>query len=119
MSKRILVQKPVDPIATSAEDCAATLVRASLGLKLSSPCYWDDLDYLLQHLITDDTRAKCVVDALMDDDVDVVVEHGDTWAASEEIAIRIIGKRELRFGARERHLQLTAERPTSTRTATR
>jgi ribosomal protein L7/L12 len=82
-----------------AESCAEFLVRIACGIKQSSPCYWDDLDSIIAQNITNDADAKSVVDALMNvgADTHVFFRGYDPDDAAEEVAIRIIGNRGLRF----------------------
>jgi hypothetical protein len=55
--------------------------------------------YVLENL-TGDAEAKRVVDALMDSGAHIIVMKGhDAETAAKEVAIRIIGIRELRFAA--------------------
>lgn len=90
-------------ILSAADATARFLVVVACGLKAVTPrgCYWDDLDQVIAQNINDDTEAKRVVNALMELGGDVHVREGfNSWDAAEEVAIRIIGNRDLRFEVR-------------------
>jgi ribosomal protein L7/L12 len=98
MSKRF-ARTAVDAINRS-NATAEFLVLIFCGLQAVWPrgCYWDALDQILDQNITDDEEAKRVVDHLMQYGKDVELREGfDAWDAAEQVAIRIIGNRDLRF----------------------
>ena len=103
MAKRKLTDEQVNA-ANRIDATAEFLVRIYCGLQAVTPrgCYWDDLDQILDQNIKDDAEARRVVDALMEYGMDVPVREGhDAWDAAEEVAVRIIGNRDLRYATND------------------
>lgn len=93
---------------------ASVLIRAWCGLKTTSPCMWDDLDHMLEEFITDDAQARELVDAMMKFGPEAeLTRRADesAWDLAEEIAIRIIGNRDLRFTTEGRTVAVTEVGP--------